>query len=176
MDDPTSGRTPPLPAPRGHLTEAQRRELDAILAARPGASAGRVAALFRARTGREIARITVQKRRKAAYKARPGNGHLTEAQRAILELLVRESAGEACCRAIADQFEELVGRPISKGAVWYCAVVRLGMPRFGQGKGRRRRQPAAAARLAEASGRKLDRARVDRSQRVGKSGRYLGGG
>lgn len=177
------GSNPPLPAPRrGHLTEAEDRLLRALIADRPGLTEGQIIALFRARTGRTLNHTAVQRRRKARPPG-PGNGNLAEAGRATLARLVRESWGEASCRDIAAQFAALAGRPISAQSVWRFAVGTLGMPRVGKGRTPRLRPGAVAARLAEAGAcaRERDRARrerakVDRSPRVGRSGRFRPGG
>ena len=111
---------------RPHLTEPEREALAAILAERPDASAGRVVLLFRARTGRTITKATVEgRRRHGPYKDRPGNGHLSGADRATLVLLVREADRRTSYREVAAQFEAAAGRPISFQHVAKFAVREL---------------------------------------------------
>lgn len=165
---------------RLHLTEAQRGELARIMAVHPLATDAQVAAIFLARTGRPINRSSVEKRRRCGpYKARPGNGHLSEAERAILARLVRDADELTAWPEVARQFEALAGRPITYQRCWKVAVEELGLPRVGKG---RRPRPIAAdveARLDEERRAKLARAasskaRFDRLPRVGRVGRVLG--
>ncbi len=113
-----------------HLTQAQRQDLIELIAANPLATCTRIAALFKARTGRRVSESTVQRVWVLGYKPTdPGDCHrnLTEAERAILTRLCQEAAPEYRRTEIARRFEAEAGRAILPYNVSKFIRTRLGI-------------------------------------------------
>lgn len=118
-----------------HLTDDQRTTLMAVLAEYPEATHRGIAEVFEARTGRRICRSVLQKiRDQGGYRARPNNGHLTDAQRSVLTGLI-DAAGEGTSyREIAARFWVATRRAITPQSVRYHLCHVLGRPGLGHGR------------------------------------------
>ncbi len=142
---------------RRYLADAERAVLLEV-ARRPGLSNAQVVAIFRARTGRTIARSTAGEAKRGDLPPGPPAWQLTGPERAGLEWLIAESGPGFNSREVARQFAALAGRPIHPSRVRRVAAAigiatgPAGMPR---GIGVARRAAGAAGDLRrEKEGRK----------------------
>lgn len=143
------------------LSEEHRRLLAGLARQKSHLSASQVAALFRARTGREIGKSAARLARLGKYDQVNDRNHLTDRHRALLDELIRESAPDYNWTDVAAAFSALAGRAIRRVNVRRRAL-RLGIDPGRSGGG----QPGGdrrAARVVErnkeaASGEKLAKA------------------
>lgn len=156
---------------RRPLDAAAREHLARLLAERPDATPGRLAILFRARTGIDYSAASMKRVRRTGVRPHP-KPPLTGAESAELDRLVRAMAGDSYAWEVAEEFRLSSGRSVSPAIVNRRARA-MGFP--GRKKGTRKGDGCpvalAEARIAEASAVKLARSKVDRSPRVGRAGR-----
>ena len=102
------------------LTEAERRGLLAILAEKPHLTYGQLGRLFEARFGRRVSRPTICRARVQGFRSLDSTHprhHLTEAERATLEVICHQAAPRYDRAEIARRFEAGTGRSIARSSV-----------------------------------------------------------
>jgi hypothetical protein len=168
-DTPTPGRRSTALLPLNW-----RETLAVLVAAHPRLSRAQLANLFREKTGAEIARSTIGRIKHGL--SRPGSlgdtdYRMSGPQRELLASLVRDSEPDCNRTEIADEFARITGRPISRDAVSKFVLGRLGGQKRSGGRRKGVADSAVAARIEAAHERKLATAKVDRTPRVGRTGR-----
>lgn len=146
--------------------------LNRIIAANPGATFGRLQLLFRREAGLTVGKGAIAQRKAYLLEGKaPGRFHLTPGQRELLAAIIREDAGASSGPELAAEFHTLAGRTIDPANATRFRRRHFPGLALERDTNRSGLEHLAARRVAEAAARKLDRAKVDRSPRVGKAGR-----
>lgn len=162
------------------LSDDHRKALVRILRDHSDATDRRIVILFRHATKRKISIGGIRHARKNIERYATADRSfrfLSDAQRETLRRIIAESDHDTPSSEIIRMFTEETGRSYTERSVRKFRRNILGLPGVGQGKNSRIGREAAGVtdrQIQVASTKKLDSAPVDRSIRVGRSGRYQG--